>query len=61
MRCKPLNKQAMDKFISQECDEKGLNVYQCNECKVVSSRSRKPQVCGLCLSTDIRVVKERSK
>jgi len=61
MRCKPINKQLMEKFIVQECDEKGLNIYECNGCKVLNSKNKKPQVCGLCLSTDIKVVKESRK
>jgi len=51
----------MEKFIVQECDEKGLNIYECNGCKVLNSKNKKPQVCGLCLSTDIKVVKESRK
>lgn len=58
MRCKPINKEAQLKFI-EESDKKGLNVYQCNNCKVLNSKNKKPKVCGLCLSKDISIVKER--
>lgn len=58
---KPLNKQAKIEFVMQESDRRGLNVYQCGNCEVLNSNRKKPQVCGLCLSTDIKVVKERSR
>lgn len=55
---KPLNKQTMIEFVMRESDKRGLNVYQCKGCNVLNSNRKKPQVCGLCLSTDIVVVKE---
>lgn len=58
MRCKPLDNAARKRFILEESDNKGLNIYQCDDCKVLNSKRKKPQVCGLCLSKDISVVKE---
>lgn len=61
MRIKPLDKAARLRFIFEESDKKGLNIYQCGQCHVLNSNRKKPQVCGLCLSTDIKVVKESRK
>lgn len=61
MRCKPLDKAARLRFIFEEADKKGLNIYQCDSCHVLNSNKKKPQVCGLCLSNNISVVKERLK
>lgn len=61
MKFKPLTKESRIEFVMNECDKRGLNVYQCNGCHVLISNNRKPQVCALCLSVDIVVVKESIK
>lgn len=55
---KPLDDKARQGFIDQEL-KRGLSIYQCNGCSVMNSNRKKPKVCCMCQSQDIKVVKER--